>query len=47
MNEAVAVTEAIEAVEVAEFVEAVEVLEPRKPLLRTSESSRFLNSTLF
>ena len=39
--------EAIEAVEAAEVNEAAEVLRPGKPLLRTSESSRHLNSALF
>ena len=42
--------EAVEAVEVAEVVEvneAAEVLRPEKALLRTSESSRFLNSDLY
>ena len=42
--------EAVEASEVAEaneVNEAAEVLGPEKSLLRTSESSRFLNSSLF
>ena len=39
-NEAVKATKVVEAVEV---IEAAEVLRPGKSLLRTSESSRFLN----
>ena len=39
--------EAIEVVEAIEVIEAVEVLRPGKSLLRTSESSRHLNLTLF
>ena len=42
--------EAVEAVVVAEAREvnkAAEVLRPEKLLLRTSESSRFLNSALY
>ena len=42
--------EAVEASEVAkadEVKEAIEVLRLEKSLLRTSESSRFLNSALF
>ena len=35
------------AVEATKFIEAAEVLRPRKSLLRTSESSRHLNSALF
>jgi hypothetical protein len=46
-NEAVEVIKAIAAVEAAEVIEAAEVLRPGKPLLRTSESSRHLNSALF
>ena len=38
---------ATEAVEAIEVIEAAEVLRPGKSLLRTSESSRFLNTTLF
>jgi hypothetical protein len=37
----------IEAVEATEVIEAAEVLNPGKSLLRTSESSRHLNSALF
>ena len=43
----VEVIEAIEAVEVTEVIEAAEVLRPVKSLLRTSESSRHLNSALY
>ena len=43
-NEAVEVIEATEAVEV---IEAAEILRPGKSLLRTSESSGFLNSNSF
>ena len=39
--------EASEAAEAAEVNEAAEVLRPGKSLLRTVESSRFLNLTLF
>ena len=39
--------EVIETVEAAEAAEAAEVIRPEKSLLRTSESSRFLNSALF
>jgi hypothetical protein len=42
--------EAVEAIEVAEadeVSEAAEVLRPEKSLLRTSESSRFLNLALY
>ena len=46
-NEAVKVIEAIEAVEATKVIESAEVLRPGKSLLRTSESSRFLNSALF
>ena len=46
-DEAVEVIEATEAVEAIEFIEAAEVLRPGKSLLRTSESSRHLNSALF
>ena len=46
-NEAVEVIEAIEAVEATEVIEAAEVLRPGKSQLRTSESSRHLNSALF
>ena len=38
---------AIEAVEVTEVIEAAEVFKPEKYLLRTSETSRHLNSALF
>jgi SpoU rRNA methylase family enzyme len=38
---------ASEVAEANEVKEAVEVLRPEKSLLRTSESSRFLNSALF
>ena len=41
------VIEVIEAVEATEVIEATEVLRPGKSLLRTSESSLFLNSALF
>ena len=41
------VIEATEAVEAVEVIEATEVLRPGKSLLRTSVSSRFLNSALF
>ena len=41
------VIEAIEAVEATEVIEAAKVLRPEKSLLRTSESSRHLNSALF
>ena len=41
------VIEAIKAVEATEVIEAAEVLRPEKSLLRTSESSRHLNSALF
>jgi hypothetical protein len=44
---AVEVIEATEAVEAIEVIEAAEVLRPGKSLLRTSESSRHLNSALF
>ena len=47
MNEAVEVIVAIEAVEAIEVMEAAEVLRPGKSKLRTSESSRHLNSALF
>ena len=46
-NEAVNVIEATKAVEAVEVTEAAEVLRSGKSLLRTSESSRFLNSALF
>ena len=46
-NEAEKVIEATEVVEAAEVTEAAEVLRSRKSLLRTLESSRFLNSALF
>ena len=46
-NDAVEVNEATEVVEAVEVIEASKVLGPGKSLLRTSESSRFLNSTLF
>ena len=41
------VVEASEAAEAAEVREVEEVPRPGKSLLRTSESSRFLNSALF
>ena len=41
------VIEAIEAVEATEVIEAVEELRPGKSLLRTSKSSRNLDSALF
>ena len=41
------VIEATEAVEAVEVTEAAEVLRPEKSLLRTSESSRSLNSDLY
>ena len=37
----------MEAVEAVEAIEDTEVLSPGKSLLRTLESSRFLNSALF
>ena len=37
----------MEVVEAVEVIEAVEVLRFRKSLLRTLESSRFLNSAVF
>jgi hypothetical protein len=43
---AVEVIEATEVVEAVEVIEAAEILRPEKSLLRTSESSRFLNSAL-
>ena len=46
-NEIVKVIEATEVVEAVEAIETAEVLRPGKSLLRTSESSRFLNSDLF
>ena len=46
-NEAVEVIEATEAVEAVEVIEAAEILRPGKLLLRTLESSRFLNLALF
>ena len=39
--------EAIEAVEATEVIEVAEVFRPGKSQLRTSESSRHLNSALF
>ena len=50
LNRALEAVEAVEASEVAEADEVdepAEFLRPEKSLLRTSESSRFLNSTLF
>ena len=47
LNVAVEVIEAIEAVYATEVIEAAEVLRPEKSLVRTSESSRHLNSALF
>jgi hypothetical protein len=44
MRQVIEATEVIEAVEVTE---AAEVLRSGKSLLRTSESSRLLNSALF
>ena len=44
---AIKVVEASEVAEADEVIEAAEVLRPEKSLLRTSESSRFLNSALF
>ena len=44
---AVEVIEVTEVVEAVEVIEAAEVLMPGKSLLRTSESSRHLNSALF
>ena len=41
------VIEAMEVVEAVEVIEAAEVLRSEKFLLRTLESSRFLNSALF
>ena len=41
------VVEASETAQADEINEAAEVLRPRKSLLRTSESSRFLNLALF
>ena len=41
------VIEAMEVVEAVEVIEAADVLRSGKSLLRTSESSRFLNSALF
>ena len=46
-NRDVEVAEASEVAEATEVNEAAEVLRPGKSLLRTSESSRFLNSALF
>ena len=43
---AVKVIEAMEVVEAVEVIEAAEVLGSEKFLLRTLESSRFLNSAL-
>ncbi len=37
----------MEVVEAVEVIEAMEVLRSEKSLLRTSESSRFLNSVFF
>ena len=45
-NEAVDVIEATEAVEAIEVIEFAEVIWSRKSLVRTSVSSRFLNSAL-
>ena len=45
--EAVEVIEATEVIEAVEVIETVEVLRPGKSLLRSKESSKFLNSTLF
>ena len=39
--------EVVEVAEANEVNEAAEALRPEKSLLRTSESSRFLNSALF
>ena len=43
---AVEAVEASEVAEAAEVNEAAEVVGPEKSLLRTSESSRFLNSII-
>jgi hypothetical protein len=45
--EAVEAVEAVEATEATEVIEAAEVLRPGKSLLRTSGSSRHLNSAIF
>ena len=47
LHEAVEVIEAIEVVEAVEVIEAADVLRTGKSLLRTSKSSRSLNSALF
>ena len=47
LNEAVEVIEAIEAAEATEVIEAAGILRPGKSLMRTSESSRHLNSVFF
>ena len=39
--------EVIEATEAVEVIEAAEILRPGKLILRTLESSRFLNLALF
>ena len=41
------VIEATEVVEAVEVIKAAKVPRPRKSLLMTAESSRFLNSTFF
>ena len=46
-DKAVEVGEASEVAEASEVDEAAEVLRPEKSQLRTSESSRFLNSALY
>ena len=47
MNRDVEFFEAIEVTEASEVNEAAEVLRPAKSLLRISESSRFMNLSLF
>ena len=47
MNRAFEAVEAIEVAEASEVNEAAKVLRPEKSLLRTSESSRFLDSALY
>ena len=41
------IIEAIEVVEAVEVIEAADIIRNEKSLLRASESSRSLNSTLF
>ena len=45
--EAVEVIEATEVIEAVEVIDTAEVLRPGKSLLKSKESSRFLNSALF